>query len=57
VRFSHYVRVLKDVGFKDSLATLNLKIFKPIFKPILEFPKSKQSDFHLSRYGMNVQLR
>lgn len=48
---------MNDVGFKDSLATLNLKIFKPIFKPILEFPKSKKSDFHLSRYGMNVKLR
>ena len=57
MRFSHYVRVYRDVGLKDSLATLNQFLFKPIFKPILEFPKSKQSEFHLSRYGMNIQLR
>ena len=57
MRFSHYVRVLNYVCFRDSLATLSLKIFKLIFKPTLEFPKSKQSDFHPSRYGLNVQLR
>ena len=53
----HYRATYRSVGFKDSLATVNQKIFKPVFKPLLEFPKSYSTGIHLSRYGMNIQLR
>ena len=53
----HYRATYRSVGFKDSLATVNQKIFKPVFKPLLEFPKSDSTGIHLSRYGMNIQLR
>ena len=53
----HYLATYRSVGFKDSLATVNQKIFKPVFKPLLEFPKSDSTGIHLSRYGMNIQLR
>ena len=48
----HYLSTYKKVGFKDSLATVNLKTFKPIFKPILEFPRQGSGEIHFSRYGM-----
>ena len=55
--FRHYFDTYKKVGFKESLASLNLKIFKPIVKPILEFPSQGASEIHLSRYGMVFWMR
>ena len=53
----HYLTTYKSVGFKDSLATVNQKIFKPVFKPLLEFPKSDSTGIHLSRYGMTESIK
>ena len=53
----HYLNTYKNVGFKDSLATVNLKTFKPIFKPILEFPRQGSGEIHFSRYGMVYWMR
>ena len=53
----HYRATYRSVGFKDSLATVNQKIFKPVFKPLLEFPKSDSTGIHLSRYGMTESIK
>ena len=53
----HYLNTYKKTGFKDSLAFVNEIIFKPIFKPILEFPREGSGEVHLSRYGMVYWMR
>ena len=54
---SHIIATYKQVGFKDSLATVNQKNFKPVFKPLLEFPKTDSTGIHLARYGMTELIK